>query len=311
MPELPEVESLKQSLEPYILNKEISKIQIKLPKIISGKGNKRQVSQQKADLFQKQVVGKKITKLYRRAKNLIFFLEDNSLLLIHLKMTGQLVYKSNKQSSKNLIAGGHPIQLSEETLPHKHTHLIFKLIDPQSVHDQSTAGYLYYNDVRQFGYILHYPNLGILESEGHFNCLGLEPLEADFTLDAFDKKLQTKKGVLKKVLLDQSVVVGLGNIYADEVCFSAGVRPDRKVQSLTKKEVKCLYCAIKKIIPRAVHLGGSSVANYLLADGSRGNYAREHMVYGRHGQPCKVCDSTLKKISLAGRTTVYCQKCQQ
>jgi len=311
MPELPEVESLKRSLEPYILNKEISKIQIRLPKIISGKGNKRQVSDQKVDLFQKQVVGKKITKLYRRAKNLIFFLEDESLLLIHLKMTGQLVYKPNKQNSKNLITGGHPIQLSEKTLPHKHTHLIFKLTDTQPTHNQLTTGYLYYNDVRQFGYILHYPSLSTLESEGHFSCLGLEPMDANFTLYSFDKKLKTKKGVLKKVLLNQSVVVGLGNIYADEVCFSAGVRPDRKLEDLTKKEVKSLYYAIKKIIPRAVHLGGSSVANYLLADGSRGNYAREHMVYGRYDQPCKVCGNTLKKISLAGRTTVYCQKCQQ
>jgi formamidopyrimidine-DNA glycosylase len=116
---------------------------------------------------------------------------------------------------------------------------------------------------------------------------------------------------LKKLFLDQRVVVGLGNIYADEVCFRAGVRPTRTVESLKLKDLKSLYTAITQILPEAVQDGGSSVANYLLADGQRGNFARKHFVYNRGGEDCKICASTLKKIKLAGRTTVYCPKCQK
>ena len=130
-------------------------------------------------------------------------------------------------------------------------------------------------------------------------------------MQIFEQNLKKQTGILKKVFLEQKAVVGLGNIYADEVCFEAGVLPNRNIKTLNKKEILALFEAIKKILVKAVDLGGSSIANYLLADGSRGNYAREHKVYGRAGKECLVCGNILQKTQLAGRTTVFCQICQK
>lgn len=304
MPELPEVESLRRSLQAYVLDQKILKVEVRLPKLVSGRGTKRLDDVSKAVHFQKFLQGKTILSLERRAKNLIFGLSDGGVLLVHLKMTGQLVFVpkttrnqvATKTGDIKPVIGGHPIMESEKSLPHKHTYVIFEL----------SEGNLYYNDTRQFGYLLPFVSLDEVISAGHFSGLGLEPLSSEFTESEFTRRLGLKKGNLKKVFLDQSVVVGLGNIYCDEVCFQAGVRPTRMVQTLSPEEVSALYQAIISVIPKAVELGGSSVANYLLADGSRGNYAREHKVYKRGGKPCLVCNQTLEQTRLAGRTTVFC-----
>ncbi len=299
MPELPEVESLRRSLENYILNQRIRDVDVKLPKLVSGRGTKRTNKKVNGDSFCKNICGKKIIKLTRRAKNIILELDDNSVIVVHLKMTGQLVYKSiNKDET---VWGGHPIQDSHIELPNKHSYIIFTLEN----------GVLYYNDVRQFGYVLYYDSIKQAIEDGHFKDLGLEPLSDEFTLVEFSKLMKSKKGVLKKLFLDQKVVVGLGNIYADEVCFDSGVRPQRKVETLKKSEIEKLFYSIKKILPKAVELGGSSIADYLLADGSRGNYAREHKVYNRGGKECFKCGKELNKIVLAGRTTVFCSSDQK
>ena len=213
-------------------------------------------------------------------------------------MSGQLVYAP---SASNLepVFGGHPIEISESKLPNKHTHIIFEL----------SRGTLYYNDPRMFGYFLFYPD--IAAASGHFSAYGLDPLGGDFTLVKFAARLRAKKGKLKSTLMAQSVVTGLGNIYADESAWLAKISPLRGVQSLKSQEIKALYQAIQKIIPRAIELGGSSVATYRLADGSRGNYARELKVYGRGGQKCLRCGRKLTKIQVNNRTTVYCPNCQK
>ena len=117
--------------------------------------------------------------------------------------------------------------------------------------------------------------------------------------------------MLKSVLLDQDVVVGLGNIYVDEACFESGIRPNRPANSLTDDEVKRLYSSIKKILKNAIEMGGSSIANYIMADGSRGTYAREHKVYGKSGKNCQVCQTELITNKIQSRTTVSCPKCQK
>lgn len=302
MPELPEVESLRRSLEPYVVNKRIDSIEVKLVKLVSGRGTKRVESPQAKRSFIDGISRKKVMSLTRRAKNIIFTFDDDSVMIVHLKMTGQLIFKPFKSGDTEvLISGGHPIQLSETELPNKHSYIIFNF----------EHGTMYYNDVRQFGYVLYFRSLKDAKVDGHFQKLGYEPLDDDFNLENFRAELSKKSGCLKKVLLDQEVVVGLGNIYADEVCFVSGVRPSRLAKTLKKKEVELLFEAIKKIIPRAVELGGSSIADYLLADGSRGNYAREHKVYGRSGKECVNCAKILSKEVIAGRTTVFCKKCQK
>jgi formamidopyrimidine-DNA glycosylase len=302
MPELPEVEALRRGLLPLIVGQKIQKAEVKMPKLVSSKGTTRIASDAKLQEFIQGILGRTIAGVERRAKNLIFSLNDGGIILVHLKMTGQLVYKGKSGTNKEIsVSGGHPIELSENSLPNKHTYVIFNL----------EHGTLYYNDVRQFGYLLYFPDKQTLESEKHFEGLGSEPLDKDFSFEDCYQKLKTKTGVLKKVFLDQTVVVGLGNIYADEVCFDAMVKPLRRVNTLKKHEIKALYEAIIKILPKAVAMGGSSVANYLLADGSRGNFAREHKVYGRAGQNCLRCGAILQKTVLGGRTTVFCNSCQK
>jgi len=296
MPELPEVESLVQSLRPFVLGQKITRIEVRWPKLVSGRGNVRKASKQKTVEFITSLEGERIGTIGRRAKNLLFHLESGKVLLVHLKMTGQLVWRG----AEGKASGGHPIELSEGPLPHQHTHVIFTLGN----------GTLYYNDTRKFGYLLYFSDQETLERTEHFKGVGVEPLGPEFTLNYFQDALQNRSGNVKTVLLNQAVVVGLGNIYADEACFAAAIRPTRKASSLNAHEVKKLHAVIPPMLRRAVTLGGSSIANYLLADGSRGNYAREHKVYGRGGEPCAQCNRPLTRCRIQSRTTVYCNYCQ-
>lgn len=298
MPELPEVESLRRSLKPYIIGKTIQSIVVHKPKLVSGAGTVRQPLEHKKQEFETELIGSKITDITRVAKNLIIHLSNGKILLVHLKMTGQLVYQDD---DKNKVLGGHPIELSESELPNQHSHIVFEL-------DQGT---LYYNDVRMFGYVLLYPDLDTIYKLGHFDKIGLDPFDDKFTAEYLYKNLKVRKSKLKTVLLNQEIVTGLGNIYADEVCFKAGILPTRLANTLTKKEVDKLYQAIIEIIPKAVEMGGSSIANYIMADGSRGTYAREHKVYGKAGKQCFGCEKLLQKTVINSRTTVFCPFCQK
>jgi formamidopyrimidine-DNA glycosylase len=297
MPELPEVESLRLSLEPFVVGQKIVSITVTKPKIVSSSGTKRLENPEAVLQFISRLKGETIESLTRRAKNIIITMVSGKIILIHLKMTGQLVFKS---SSNQTVLGGHPIQDSETTLPNKHSHIIFRL----------TNGTLYYNDVRMFGYVLYFDNMLKLNANKHFDSLGLEPLSKKFTLNHFRELMKKKKGVLKKVFLDQKVVVGLGNIYADEVCFNSNILPSRNVQTLSDLEIATLFYSIQLILSRAIAAGGSSVANYLLADGTKGNYAHQHKVYGRGGKLCMICSNLLVKDTISGRATVYCTHCQ-
>lgn len=319
MPELPEVENLRIGLEREIKNQKVLSVEVRLPKLVSGTGNKRKSSGAKVAEFIKGITGKKISGIDRRAKNLIFKLSDGSAILVHLKMSGQFVYKPKKKGGA--VEGGHSPELPnkpgsrtsggaahkitsekpEVSLPGKHTHIIFKL----------DKGILFYNDTRTFGYLIYYKNLVDLNRSETLKNIGPEPLSADFTLKYFESALKTKKKNLKSALLGQEIVAGLGNIYVDEVCFLAGVRPSRITSTLSSLEAKKLYYAIKKILQRAIKLGGSSVATYMLLDESRGNFAREHKVYGKGGDPCAKCKKPLMSATLAGRTTVFCKNCQK
>lgn len=303
MPELPEVESLRRALQMRLKGQKIKKVSVFRPKLVSGKGNIRAASGRKKAAFIRGLTGERFSAVERRAKNLIFRFASGKLMLVHLKMSGQFVYK---EAGKKAVTGGHPIEISESKLPNKHTHIIFELTRPGRA-----GSTLFYNDTRMFGYLLYYPDAAALEKENHFSALGVEPLSPEFTEEYLYRALKNKKGALKSVLMNQGVVVGLGNIYADEAAFEAGVRPTRKANTLTRPEVEKLYAAIKRILPRAIELGGSSVATYRLLDNSRGNYAREHKVYGKAGENCPVCAGPLKKIIVNGRTTVYCPRCQK
>ena len=308
MPELPEVENLRRGLARAIIGEKIKRVEVRKPKLVSGKGNIRFASRRKKEKFIKGITGERFRAIERRGKNLIFKLSHGKIILAHLKMSGQFVYlpshkamarRGNPRGGK--IIGGHPIEISERELPNKHTHIIFEL----------EQGTLYYNDTRMFGYLLYYPGLKAFEIENHFGHLGLEPLSFDFTAKYFFNALKNKKGKIKAVLMEQKIVTGLGNIYTDESLFEARIRPDRNANSVSLKEATQLHKAIIRIIKRAVKVGGSSVATYRLLDETRGNYAREHKVYGKAGKLCIRCKKPLKKMAIQGRTTIFCPQCQK
>ena len=162
-----------------------------------------------------------------------------------------------------------------------------------------------------FGYILFYKDINEAKVSGHFSKIGLEPFAQDFTLAYFENELKNKNKNIKSVLLDQSIVNGAGNIYSDEICFASKVLPNRICKTLNDKEISSLYKNTKKILDLAIQHGGSSISDYLLADGSRGNYARLHKVYGKGGKKCVICKNILQKEKIAGRTTVFCRYCQK
>ncbi len=299
MPELPEVENLRRGLERAIVEQKILRVEVKKPKLVSGNGTLRTASEKKKSEFIKGIIGEHFTGVERRAKNLIFKLSHEKIILVHLKMSGQFVYQAN--DSKKIVEGGHPIELSEKRLPNKHTHVLFKL----------ERGNLFYNDTRMFGYLLYYKDIKLFESKNHFGLLGVEPLSHEFTPKYFFNALQNKRGKIKAVLMDQKIVTGLGNIYADESLFEAHIRPDRSASSLSSEETGKLYKAIIRIMKRAIKVGGSSVATYRLLDETRGNYAREHKVYGKAGKMCENCGKPLQKIIIQTRTTIFCPKCQK
>ncbi|HEY4478185.1 MAG TPA: bifunctional DNA-formamidopyrimidine glycosylase/DNA-(apurinic or apyrimidinic site) lyase [Candidatus Paceibacterota bacterium] len=298
MPELPEVENLRIGLEKNILEQKILGVEVRNSKIISGKGTLRTASKKKTKEFESELKGEKFVAVKRRAKNLIFELTHNKLILAHLKMTGQFAYKANTGKK---IVGGHPIEISESTLPNKHTHIIFKL----------EKGTLYFNDTRKFGYVIYFKDKNIFEKENHFGNLGLEPLDKSFTIEYLAEKLKSKKGKIKAVLMNQDVVTGIGNIYADESLFEAGINPLRSAHTLNKKDLAKLHTALIRIIKQAIKVGGSSVATYRLLDETEGNYAREHKVYGKSGQNCPKCKKPLEKTAVQTRTTVFCPRCQK
>lgn len=299
MPELPEVENLRLGLEKSILGQKILRVTVTKPKLVSGKGTIRTASKKKQRDFIQGLTGEKFLSVERRAKNLIFKLTNNKIILTHLKMTGQFVYKP-KTGTKN-IEGGHPIQASEKDLPNKHTHIIFGL----------NKGTLYYNDIRMFGYVLYYKNIKEFEKENHFHNLGREPLEKDFTEKYFIDSLKNVSRKIKTVLMNQDIVTGVGNIYADESLFESKIRPTRHASTLKEEEVSKLRKNIISIMKKAIRAGGSSVATYRLLDESRGNYARVHKVYGKSGKNCITCNKPLKKILINNRTTVFCPICQK
>jgi len=284
MPELPEVETIARDLNGKLKNK----------KIISVKSLDKKVFRlSEGDV--KNIFGKKIKSASRRAKMIIFDLNGYNLIF-HLKMTGQLVYKIKAE----IIAGGHPILNQDQKLPNKFTRAIFKFNDKSA---------LYFNDIRRFGWVKLITKNEFIKFSDR---LGVEPLSLDFTLKYFNEFLSRKpKASIKQALLDQTYISGIGNIYADESLFIAGIKPDRKIKTLKPEEIKKLWRAIPKILKYAIKHRGTSFNNYVDAQGQAGNFLKYLKVYGREGRKCENCGEPVKKMKLGGRGTHWCDKCQK
>jgi formamidopyrimidine-DNA glycosylase len=290
MPELPEVETIKRQLEKVIKNQKIESVRVLRKKSFVG--------------VRKELVGKKIKKIDRRAKLLILELapvrgkigKEKRCLVIHLKMTGQLVYVSGSKR----IVGGHPTSDWMKKLPSKHTRVVIKL----------TKGTLFFNDMRVFGW------MKLLDSDQVNHLLG--QFGPDVTSKNFDKNylrdvLEVSGRKVKLVLLDQSKMAGLGNIYVNDGLYYAKVNPEMRGNKLALDEEKVheLYIGIKRVIGRGIQYKGASETNYVHVDGMGGTYQEHYLVYKKNGQPCERCQTKIKKIMLGGRGTYYCPKCQR
>lgn len=288
MPELPEVETITRELNAVLSKRRIVGVDVGLPKIVKLPTAK----------FKRLVIGTTVVSVTRRAKLVLIGLNNNQTILIHLKMSGQLIWQPKHG---RLRVGGHPIPGGLDHLPNKYSHVIFHLI----------GGTLYFNDQRQFGFVKLQPTTKLeswLDEQGY----GPEPLNADFTLKLFLtllKKNERKR--IKPTLMDQSVIAGIGNIYADESCFYARVRPMRRINTLTPQERQLLYRGIRSILNLAILKKGTTADAYRTASGDKGSMLPFLKVYGRGDEKCKRCGYAITKTVLAGRGTHYCPNCQR
>jgi len=293
MPELPEVETIKRSLQKAVVGKKIRGVEVRKPKIFQGNT--------------KDVIGETIKKVERRGKVLIIKLSGNKNLMVHFKLTGQMVWAAKGGETVTL---GHPIPFAGAQLPAKTTHVIFTVDGGPPSSRLRRAGKLFYNDLRQFGWIKVKDEEGTRKEVG---TLGVEPLTKEFTPEKLTQILIKTKRPIKLVLMDQGKIAGVGNIYANDALFEAGIMPTRPANTLNQDMIKRLHRAIEKVLEDGLKYGGSSAKDeaYIKPTGEPGKYQQHFRVYQREGQSCSKCGKIIKRIKFGGRGTFFCPKCQK
>lgn len=287
MPELPEVETVKRGLLGVLPGRIIATVSVDTPKVFHYP----------TEATRKYLIGAKIIGVERRAKQLIIGLDTGYSLVIHLKMTGQLVYRGSER-----FGAGHPSASLVGNLPDRSTRVIVVFKDKTK---------LFFNDQRKFGWI-KLVDSNLLTDKGLFEKLGPEPLESSFTSeDLRHCLLRRPKSTIKAVLLDQSIIAGVGNIYADESLWAARIHPATKVALLSAYKIKSLHRELRNILLIAIEKGGSTDRNYVDALGRKGSYLSFARVFRREGQPCLRCNNKIVKIRVAGRGTHICPHCQK
>lgn len=275
MPELPEVETVVQDLRPQLVGRRLERVALRLPRLVRYPAPAK---------FVAGLTGTTVETVHRRGKYIIMpLLGTTRRFVVHLGMTGHLRVWDRQAPAA------------------RHTHLRIALDDGRE---------LRYDDQRQFGRLL----LGgedELRAAGAFPRLGPEPIGDSLTEPEFQARIRRRRRPVKSALLDQSFLAGLGNIYADEACFVAGIRPSRLTHRLAVRERTALFGAIETVLRKSIAARGSSVASYVDAFGVAGRNQETLQVYGRAGRPCFRCGTALKRLRLAGRTTVYCPTCQR
>ena len=289
MPELPEVEVVKRSL----INKTQNLI-VKAVKINDGR-LRYKIDRKKI----KKIIGLKFKKISRRSKYLLFFFNKDIVMLVHLGMTGKFFFENN---NRRKYKTSFYYDINEEK-DKKHDHIIFNLSNNQK---------LIYNDIRKFGFI-KFIKLANLNQNLHLKYLGPEPLSVKFNIKYFKNYIKGKERTIKNILMDQKFISGLGNIYVNEILFSSGVRPTKKIKKLTDVEIHKIIKFSKKIISKAIVLGGSSIKDFSSSSGKKGSFQQYFSVYGKKDDNCpKVrCAGKIKKIVIANRASFFCNKCQK
>lgn len=281
MPELPEVETIRKGLDKYLVGHKIEDVEINVPKMFEGDP--------------KNIIGAKVTGIRRFGKGLVIDFSNKYSLAIHIKLTGQLVYRGKE--TKNVEISKQKVG---ESIPNQFTHVIFKL---------DKGAYLYYNDRRRFGWIRAVPAEEVAKMP-FFKNMGPEPFK-DLTEDKFRKIVQGKGTAIKPLLMDQTKIGGIGNIYANDALNLAKIDPKRPAKSLREEEIKVLFNAIISVMEKGFKYGGASELNFVNALGQEGEYQFHSRVYGKKGKPCPNCGEKILKNYLGGRGTFFCEKCQK
>ena len=284
MPELPEVEITKKTLQKYVQDQYITDVKIKNYNL-RYKINKS---------FRKNVIKKKIKKITRRSKYLIFHLSDKTFFIIHLGMTGRiLVGKNNTLLDTSFY--------SSNSIINKHNHLYFFF----------KKYVMIYNDTRRFGFIKFYTEEELLKSS-HLIHLGVEPLSKSLNFSYFKERIKGFKKSIKNTLMDQSFICGLGNIYVNEALFISKISPGRMSFKIKDNEIILLIKSIKKILKKSIVFGGSTIKDFHNSEGKSGQFQNFFKVYGKEGQGCSrnSCKGTIQRSVISSRATFFCTKCQ-
>lgn len=287
MPELPEAETVVRGLNRLIVHK----------KIVSSKSDTPKSFPNSPTDVAEFMIGSEIEKVWRRAKVIGIELSSGWALVIHLKMTGQMVYRGEEN-----WGAGHPSDDFLAELPNKSTRVEIDFTDGSK---------LFFNDQRKFGWMKLLPSSEV-ENIPFFQKVGPEPLEDNFTEAEFKARFERKKrSMIKAAILDQSVIAGVGNIYADESLWRAKIHPETRVEALDDDDLSRLYEAIRYTMKLSIEKGGSTARNYVNADGGRGDYLDYAEVFNKTGQACSRCGEEIIKTRVAGRGTHLCPNCQR
>ncbi len=290
MPELPEVETTVKGLNLKVLKRTFIDVWSDWKKTVKRPKD--------FELFRKEIKNKKIKKVWRRAKNVIFELSDGYSLLIHQKMTGHLMVGNWKlENNKWVPVKRGPLDEKINTF----IHLLFTLDNGRMIA---------LSDLRKFAKTELWKTEDLLSSE-EFKNLGPEPLEKDFTFAKFKEALKGKRGKVKQVIMVPEVIAGIGNIYSSEALWWAKIHPKKDVSTLNEKELKLLYNAIKKVLLAGIKLGGESFADYRDIDGKKGHFDDERKVYKREKQKCARCKTPIVRLKFGGRSAFFCPQCQK
>lgn len=287
MPELPEVETVRRGLHELIIGLVVK----------TAEHDNAKSFPNPAPEVQEFLIGATITAVRRRAKVLLIDLSTNYTLVIHLKMTGQMVYRGAV-----VFGAGHPNESLIGELPDRSTRVTLGFAD---------GSHLYFNDQRKFGWMRLMPTIAVPEID-FMKKVGPEPLEADFTAEEFAARFKRRANTnIKAAILDQTVVAGVGNIYADESLWGAKVHPKRLVKTITDEEFRLIYQELREVMQLAIEKGGSTDKNYVSVEGKRGSYLDFARAFRRDGQPCpRHPDVLIEKLRVAGRGTHICPVCQ-
>jgi formamidopyrimidine-DNA glycosylase len=270
MPELPEVETIRRSLLPHVVGARVSGVTVR----------ERRLRTPIAPDFEARLRGRRVLDLERRGKYLLFALDGERTLLVHLGMSGSL----------ELSPLGAPVN------PHDHVAITF---------DRGRV--MVFNDPRRFGLM----RIGSLAELTELGNVGRDPLSAAPSLEEWRGMVRGRRVPIKNLLMDQRVLGGVGNIYASEMLFQAGIRPRRRAAGLRRDELQRLGVAMQRVLAQAVELGGSSISDYRDANGQPGYFQIHHAVYDRAGEPCRTCATPIKRVVLGGRSSFYCPRCQR